>query len=83
VLSLSHLLVPLLFTGFVCAQAGVDGPFGRLPVGDIAVGHGAALDDVDGTLTAIGLTLHSQFVLFGGQCLGNLRGTSGISSTLQ
>jgi hypothetical protein len=32
---------------------------------------------------AIGATLHSQFVLFGGQCLGNFRGTGGISATLQ
>ncbi|MCU0862205.1 MAG: hypothetical protein MUC36_00310 [Planctomycetes bacterium] len=31
----------------------------------------------------VGTTVHSQFVLFGGQCLGNFRGTLGISCTLQ
>ncbi len=32
---------------------------------------------------AIGATIHSQFVLFGGPCLGNFRATEGVSSTLQ
>jgi hypothetical protein len=31
----------------------------------------------------VGTTVHSQFVLFGGQCFGNFRGTLGISCTLQ
>jgi hypothetical protein len=32
---------------------------------------------------AVGATIHSQFVLFGGPCFGNFRGTEGISATLQ
>lgn len=36
-----------------------------------------------GGATAVGATLHSQFVLFGGLCLGNFRVTEGVSCTLQ
>ena len=31
----------------------------------------------------VGATIHSQFVLFGGQCFGSFRVTEGISCTLQ
>ena len=31
----------------------------------------------------VGTTIHSQFVLFGGQCFGRFRGTLGMSATLQ
>lgn len=31
----------------------------------------------------VGATIHSQFVLFGGQCFGRFRGTPGMSATLQ
>jgi hypothetical protein len=36
-----------------------------------------------GGATVVGTTVHSQFVLFGGPCLGHFRGTECISATLQ